>query len=89
MSDMDLFKQDAEMQDAIEELRQAQTMLDNAANKYRQDEAYHRMLAAEHRIRAIRYERGGAEHENANSIKLDFIRRCMRNDGVAGKGCCR
>lgn len=86
---MDLFKQDAEMQDAIEELRQAQTMLDNAANKYRQDEAYHRMLAAEHRIRAIRYERGGVERENANSVKLDILRRCMHNDGVAGKGCCR
>lgn len=86
---MDLFKQDAEMQDAIEELRQAQTMLDNAANKYRQDEAFYRIKAAEARIRAIRYERGGAEHENANSIKLDILRRCMRNDGVAGKGCCR
>ena len=86
---MDLFKQDAEMQDAIEELRQAQTMLDNAANKYRQDEAFYRIKAAEARIQAIRYERGGEENENTNSIKLDILRRCMHNDGVAGKGGCR
>jgi len=85
---MDIYD-DTEMQDAIEELKQARTMYDNAANKYRQDEAYHRMLAAEHRIQAIRYERGGVERENTNSIKLDILRRCMRNDGVAGKGGCR
>ena len=86
---MDLFKQDAEMQDAIEELRQVQTMLDNAANKYRQDEAFYRIKAAEARIQAIRYERGGVANENANSVKLDFIRRRMRNDRVAGEGGCR
>ena len=86
---MDLFKQDAEMQDALAELKQAQTMLDNATNICRQDEAYYRIKAVEARIQAIRYERGGAVNENANSVKLDFIRRRMRNDRVAGKGGCR
>lgn len=50
--------QDSEMQDAIAELRQAESMFDNAGNKYRIDEALHRIEAAKQRIQAIRYERG-------------------------------
>lgn len=50
--------QDSEMQEAIAELKQAEAMFNNAANKYRADEAYHRMEAAKQRIQAIRHERG-------------------------------
>lgn len=49
---------DSEMQDAIAELKQAEMMFDNAINRYRQDEAYHRIEAAKKRIEAIRFERG-------------------------------
>ena len=86
-----LYTQDPEMQEAMAELKQAQDMYDNAANKYRMDEAYHRMQAAESRIQAIRYERGGVERADniTNRCKLDFIRRRMYNARVAGKGGCR
>ena len=50
---------DSEMQNAIAELRQAEVMYNNAGNKYREDEAYHRIEAAKQRIQAIRFERGG------------------------------
>lgn len=50
--------QDSEMQDAIEELKQAENMFNNAQNPYRQDEANFRILAAQKRIEAIRFERG-------------------------------
>jgi hypothetical protein len=53
-----LFFQDSEMQDAIAELRQAESMFDNAQNAYRQDEASFRIAAAHKRIEAIRHERG-------------------------------
>jgi hypothetical protein len=53
-----LIFQDSEMQDAIAELRQAESMFNNAANKYRIDESYHRVEAAKQRIQAIRFERG-------------------------------
>jgi hypothetical protein len=46
------------MQDAIEELRQAESMFNNAQNPYRQDEASFRIQAAQKRIEAIRHERG-------------------------------
>jgi hypothetical protein len=49
---------DSEMQDAIQELRQAEIMFDNAQNAYRQDEASFRIQAAQKRIEAIRHERG-------------------------------
>ena len=53
-----IFFQDGEMQDAIAELKQAESMFDNAGNKYRIDEAMHRIEAAKERIQAIRFERG-------------------------------
>lgn len=88
MSTAELFAQDAEMQNALVELRQAQDMLDNAENRYRIDEACYRIKAAEARIQAIRYERGGGERADnvAGNCKLDILRRRMRNAGLAGKG---
>jgi hypothetical protein len=53
-----LFFQDSEMQDAIAELRQAESMFDNAQNAYRMEEAGFRIEAAKKRIEAIRHERG-------------------------------
>ena len=53
-----IFFQDSEMQDAIAELKQAESMFNNAGNKYRIDEAMHRIEAAKERIQAIRFERG-------------------------------
>jgi hypothetical protein len=53
-----LIFQDSEMQDAIAELRQAESMFDNAQNPYRQDEASFRIQAVHKRIEAIRHERG-------------------------------
>jgi hypothetical protein len=53
-----LFFQDSEMQDAIAELRQAESMFDNAQGKFRIDEASLRIQAAHKRIEAIRHERG-------------------------------
>jgi uncharacterized protein (UPF0128 family) len=50
--------QDSEMQDAIQELRQAEDMFNNATNEYRISEAIHRVEAAKERIQAIRFERG-------------------------------
>jgi hypothetical protein len=50
--------QDSEMQDAIAELRQAETMFNNAQGKFRIDEADLRIQAAQKRIEAIRHERG-------------------------------
>lgn len=49
---------DSEMQDAIQELRQAESMFDNAQNTYRMEEASFRIEAAKKRIEAIRHERG-------------------------------
>lgn len=49
---------DSEMQDAIAELRQAESMFDNAQNTYRMEEASFRIEAAKKRIEAIRHERG-------------------------------
>jgi hypothetical protein len=49
---------DPEMHDAIEELRQAEAMFNNASEGWRQIEASYRILAAEARIQAIRIERG-------------------------------
>ncbi len=49
---------DSEMQNAIAELKQAETMFNNAQNPYRQDEAGFRIEAAKKRIEAIRHERG-------------------------------
>jgi hypothetical protein len=46
------------MQDAISELRQAESMFNNAQNTYRMDEASLRIAAAQKRIEAIRHERG-------------------------------
>ena len=48
---------DQEMKEAVNELNQAQTMLDNASNKWRIDEAIARITAANFRIQAIKYER--------------------------------
>ena len=48
---------DNDMQAAIEELKQAQQMFDNAANEWRVDEANYRILAANSRIQAIRFEK--------------------------------
>jgi TFIIF-interacting CTD phosphatase-like protein len=53
-----IFFQDSEMQDAIAELRQAESMFDNVTNKYRMEEADLRIQAAQKRIEAIRHERG-------------------------------
>lgn len=53
-----VFYKDSEMQDAIAELRQAESMFDNALNTYRMEEAMHRIEAAKKRIEAIRHERG-------------------------------
>jgi hypothetical protein len=53
-----LIFQDSEMQDAIAELKQAESMFDNAQNTYRMDEAGLRIAAAQKRIEAIRHERG-------------------------------
>lgn len=47
-----------DMQEAINELKQAQAMFDNAANQYRISEATYRILAAQERIQAIRFEEG-------------------------------
>ena len=52
---------DSEMQEAIDELNGAQTMLDNASNKWRIDEAIARITAAHFRIQAIKYERDEAK----------------------------
>ena len=52
---------DPEMQEAVNELNQAQTMLDNASNKWRIDEAIARITAAHFRIQAIKYERRDAK----------------------------
>jgi division protein CdvB (Snf7/Vps24/ESCRT-III family) len=49
---------DSDMQDAIHELQQAQTMFDNAQNTYRMEEASFRIQAVHKRIEAIRHERG-------------------------------
>lgn len=49
---------DSEMQDAVAELRQAETMFNNAQNNFRTDEAGLRIQAAKKRIEAIHYERG-------------------------------
>lgn len=56
-----IFLADSEMQDAINELNQAQTMLDNASDEWRIDEAIARLNAANFRIRAIRHEKGGVK----------------------------
>lgn len=48
---------DNDMQAAIQELKQAQQMFDNAANEWRIDEAYYRIKAANSRIQAIRFEK--------------------------------
>ena len=53
-----VFYTDSEMQDAITELRQAETMFSNAQGKFRIDEADLRIQAAKKRIEAIHYERG-------------------------------
>lgn len=53
-----LFSQDSEMHDAIAELRQAESMFNNAQNTYRMEEAGLRIAAANKRIEAIRHERG-------------------------------
>jgi crotonobetainyl-CoA:carnitine CoA-transferase CaiB-like acyl-CoA transferase len=45
------------MQDAINELKQAEIMLNNASNRWRIDEATARITAAQFRIQAIRHER--------------------------------
>jgi hypothetical protein len=45
-----VFYTDSEMQDAIAELRQAESMFDNAQNTYRMDEAGLRIAAAKKRI---------------------------------------
>ena len=55
---------DAEMQEAIDELEQAQQMLDTATSKWRIDEAIARISAAHFRIQAIKYEKGGINCEN-------------------------
>lgn len=52
-----IFLTDVEMQDAINELKQAQIMFDNAATKWRIDESIARITAAHFRIEAIRNER--------------------------------
>jgi hypothetical protein len=49
---------DSEMQDAIRELNQAESMFDNAQSPYRMEEAGFRIQAAQKRIEAIRHERG-------------------------------
>lgn len=48
---------DIEMQDAINELKQAQMMFNEALNKWRTDESIARITAAHFRIEAIRNER--------------------------------
>lgn len=53
-----VFYPDSEMQDAIAELRQAETMFNHAQGKFRTDEAGFRIEAAKKRIEAIRHERG-------------------------------
>ncbi len=53
-----VFYPDSEMQDAIAELRQAETMFNNAQNNFRIDEADLRIQVAKKRIEAIRHERG-------------------------------
>jgi division protein CdvB (Snf7/Vps24/ESCRT-III family) len=53
-----IFFQDSEMQDAIREFNQAESMFDNAQNTYRMEEAGFRIQAAQKRIEAIRHERG-------------------------------
>lgn len=50
--------QDSEMQDAIVELKQAETMFNNAQSNLRMEEANFRVLAARKRIEAIYQERG-------------------------------
>ncbi len=50
---------DPEMVEAVEELKQANIMLDNVTNVYRQNEASYRVQAALERIQAIIYERSG------------------------------
>lgn len=50
--------QDSEMHDAIAELKQAESMFNNAQNTYRMEEASFRIQAAQKRIEAIRHERG-------------------------------
>jgi hypothetical protein len=52
---------DAEMQSAIDELRQVETMFNNATLGLRQVEANYRVLAAQTRIAAIRAERRGLD----------------------------
>jgi hypothetical protein len=49
---------DTDMQSAIEELRQAEEMFNNATLGWRQIEANYRISAAQARINAIRTERG-------------------------------
>ena len=48
-----------EMQSAVEELKAAYVMYNNAQNKWRMDEGWFRVQAAKSQIEAIRFEFGG------------------------------